>query len=100
MHYRRAEGGRGLTSVDDCIEIEVNSLFGYVVGSNEPLLKAIKYGDLLSPGAPEEAVKVKGTEACKENILHGQYQELTVGIMRSDSLDSPRKGTLKKEIEC
>ena len=30
LYYKRADGGRGLISVEDCVEIEVNSLYSYV----------------------------------------------------------------------
>ena len=42
LYYKRADGGRGLISVEDCVEIQVNSLYSYVERRKEPLLKAVK----------------------------------------------------------
>ena len=36
----RAQGGRGLVSVKDCIELERSNLFDYAASNNERLLKA------------------------------------------------------------
>ena len=99
LYYRRAEGGRSLISVENCVEIEVNSLFRYVEKSSEPFLKAVHDEDLLSPGTPQEIIKLQRMEAYTEKILHGQYEKLTVGVRSSDSWDWLRKGSLKKETE-
>ena len=99
LYYKRADGGRGLISVEDCVEIEVNSLFGYLERSKEPFLKAVKEENLLSSGTPKEAIKEKRMKSYKEKVLHGQYEKLTAGIRSSDSWEWLRKGTLKKETE-
>eukprot|EP00112_Aurelia_sp_Birch-Aquarium-sp1_P009261 Seg2045.5 transcript_id=Seg2045.5/GoldUCD/mRNA.D3Y31 product="hypothetical protein" protein_id=Seg2045.5/GoldUCD/D3Y31 len=59
LYYKRADGGRGLISVEDCVEIEVNSLFSYVEQSKEPFLKAVKEENLVSSGTPKDAIKAK-----------------------------------------
>lgn len=95
----RAEGGRGLISVEDCAEILVNSLFKYVESCNETFLKAVQDEDFIHPGTSKEIVKVKRIESYKEKFLHGQYEKLTVGIRSADSWAWLREGTLKKETE-
>lgn len=42
LYIKRAEGGRGMISAEDCVEIEINSLNKYIEGSIERLLKAVK----------------------------------------------------------
>ena len=39
---KRAEGGRGLRSLEDCVELECDSLAKYIQQSNEILLAAVK----------------------------------------------------------
>ena len=98
LYYKRADGGRGLSSVEDCVEIEVSSLYSYVERSKEPFLKAVKE-NLLGSGMPKEAIRVKRMESYKGKVLHGRYEKLTAGIRSSDSWEWRRKGTLKKETE-
>ena len=99
LYCKRADGGRGLISIEDCVEIEVNSLYSYVPRSKEPFLKAVKEENMLGSGMPKEAIRVKRMESYKEKVLHGQYEKLTAGIRSSDSWEWLRKGTLKKETE-
>ena len=98
LYYRRAEGGRGLISFEDCVTIEVNSLLRYVERSKEPFLKAVQDEDLTRPRMPKEITKVQRMEAYKEKALHGQYQ-LAVGIKSADSWTWLKKRTLKKETD-
>ena len=42
LYVKRSQGGRGLISVEDCVNIEVGSLYQYVVNSPESLLMATK----------------------------------------------------------
>ena len=40
LYLPRAQGGRGLLSVKDCVELERSNLFDYAANNNERLLKA------------------------------------------------------------
>ena len=42
LYVKRSQGGRGLISVEDCVNIEFGSLHKYVGGSSERLLMATK----------------------------------------------------------
>ena len=42
LYLKRAEGGRGLISVEDCVLIEKNCLYVYVSESKEKMLKVVK----------------------------------------------------------
>ena len=50
---KRSQGGRGLISVEDCVNIEVGSLYQYVVNSPEWLLMATKSENVLDEGEEE-----------------------------------------------
>ena len=88
-----------MISVEDCVEIEVNSLYSYLEGSKEPFLKAVNEENLSRSGTQKETIKAKRMEAHKEKVLHGQYEKLTEGIKSADSWEWLSKGTLKKETE-
>ena len=70
-YYKGVDGGGGLISVGNCVEIEVNSLYSYVERSKEPFLKSSKGRNLLGSGMPKEAIRVKRMESYKEKALHG-----------------------------
>ena len=40
LHIPRKEGGRGLTSIEDCLELAIRALKVYVHGSEERLIQA------------------------------------------------------------
>ena len=40
LHIPRNEGGRGLISIEDCVELAIRSLEVYVHGSEEKLIQA------------------------------------------------------------
>ena len=42
FHIRRTEGGRGLISFEDCVELAIRGLEVYVHGSEEILIKAAR----------------------------------------------------------
>lgn len=42
LHLPRKEGGRGLISMEDCVDIEKLSLKEYEMQSNEKLISAVK----------------------------------------------------------
>ena len=40
LYIQRAQGGRGLQSVKDCVELERSNLFDYTANNKDRLLKA------------------------------------------------------------
>ena len=50
LYVKKSQGGRGLISVEDCMNIEINSLWKHVEESNENLLVAVKDEQLLGEG--------------------------------------------------
>ena len=102
LYMKRESGGRGLISVEDCIEIESNSLLEYLSESQEPLLQAahienvVKVRDEVRSKADIE----KGhTEQRKEKNLHGQFEKATEELRGPETWDWLTRGTLKKETE-
>ena len=77
LHIIRKEGGRGLISIEDCVELAIK---GYVHGSEERLIQAArgdKIDGLEAVNVLKRSKKEEGLEDCEEKILHGQYLRQT-----------------------
>ena len=76
LYIARAEGGRGLIGVEDCVTLEVTSLVKYINKSMETTFKAVLRENILSV---EEATvdKTMMNEERKRKLvdkrLHGQF---------------------------
>ena len=69
------EGGRGLISIEDCVELAIRGLEVYVHGSEEILIQAArgdKIDGLEAASALKRSKKEKRLEDW-EKVLHGQY---------------------------
>ena len=77
LYLKRKDGGRGLISVEECVETESKGLHDYLAGSEEELLRFAKTEGVLKEDEMKEAYKsrVKGKKESewKEKALHGQY---------------------------
>ena len=80
LYIKRAEGGRGMISVEDCVEIVAKSLLKYIIESEEKLLKAVKDEGILGEGMSKEGIVEKRRNRYKEKPLHGQYVRSTEEI--------------------
>ena len=79
------EGGRGLISIEDCVELAIRGLEVYVHGSEERLIQAArdKIDGLEAASVLKKSKKEKRLEDWKEKVLHGQYLRKTKEV-RSD----------------
>ena len=80
------EEGRGLISIEDCVELSVSGLEAYVHGSEERLIQASrgdKIDGLEAAGVLKISKKAKKLEDWDEKVLHGQYLRYTKEV-RSD----------------
>ena len=77
LYIPRAQGGRGLLSVKDCVELERSNLFDYAANNNERLVKAATEELQLRTkidGKNKEEQENKSQAAWKEKkALHGQF---------------------------
>ena len=60
LYVKRCKGGRGLISVEDCVNIEINSLKKNIAESDKYLLVAVKNEQLLGK------VKRKGNDSIRK----------------------------------
>ena len=76
LYIPRKEGGRGLISIEDCVELAIRCLEVYVHGSEERLIQAArgdKIDGLEAASVLKRSKKEKRLEDWEEKVLHGQY---------------------------
>ena len=104
LYLPRKEGGRGLLSIQDCVENEENSLSIYAASSTEWLLKEVVKEKILPPirGSTAALKKQQMGERhaqWQEKQLHGKFLRDTEEVRGADSWRWNKKGFLKKETE-
>ena len=76
LYIPRKEGGRGLISIEDCVELAIRGLEVHVHGSEERLIQAAR-GDTIDGlevvSVLKRSKKEKRLEDWEEKVLHGQY---------------------------
>ena len=96
LYLPRNKGGRGMISVEDCVEIEIESLKVYVEASNESLLNAVE-GEQILRG---EKTKIEILESRKEKFmekpLHSQFVNKTEEVRDQESWNWLKKGNTEK----
>ena len=88
LYIPRKEGGRGLISIEDCVELAVRGLELYVHGSEERLIQAArgdKIDGLEAASVLKRSKNEKRLKDWEEKVLHGQYFRQTKKI-RSDQI--------------
>ena len=104
LYLPRKLGGRGICSIEDCVEEERRSIAMYLSQNQEELLKFARK-ELKLPTENEsklEFKKRKETEklsSWKEKKLHGQFAKDTDDIKTNESFNWLCKGELKRETE-
>ena len=101
LYSKRSEGGRGLMSVEDSANSEINRLSRYVEGCNGSLLEAVYKEEVLRCHATScEAAQLQRErkERFQEKQLHGQFWRNTL-IRDKKTWEWLKKGRLKKDME-
>ena len=102
LYLPRAQGGRGLVSVKDCIELERSNLFDYAASNNERLLKAATEELQLRTnidGKNKEERENERQAAWKEKTLHGQFLREGEGMQDQRRWQWLKEDELKRETE-
>ena len=76
LYIPTKEGGRGLISIEDCVELAIRDLEVYVHGSEEILIQASrgdKIDGLEAASILKRSKKEKRLKDWEEKVLHGQY---------------------------
>ena len=70
---KRSEGERGLLNVEDCVNIEVGSLFEYVVTSSERLLQAVTDENILDEGVTKQSIRPEMLTRYRNKEFYKQF---------------------------
>ena len=84
LYIPRKEVGRGLISIEDCVELAIRGLEVYVHGSEERLLQAArgyKIDGLEAASVLKRSNKEKRLEDWEEKVIHGQYLRQTKEVI-------------------
>ena len=100
LYIPRKEGGRGLISIEDCVELAIRRLEVYVHGSEERLIQAAR-GDKIdgveAASVLKRSKKEKRLEEWEEKVLHGQYLRQTKKVRSDQCRAWLQNGDLKRE---
>ena len=102
LYVGRKDGGRGLISIEECVENAVYGLRGYAEKSKEKLLSAANDWHEESEETVDDLKKRRAAERqekWKEKQMHGQFIRQTKDIADEKSWAWLRNGTLKRETE-
>lgn len=73
LYVKRSGEGRGLLSVEDCVDIKTNNFFLNVKANDERLFKAAKDENMLDEGKTREGIIAERLDRNKVKVFHGQY---------------------------
>ena len=103
LYLPRKEGGRGLISIEECVNKESKSLHGYLRETTEWMLQAALKEKLLNEQENLQDYQNRRHEEkirnWKEKDLHGEFVRQTADVAGEDSWRWLRNGFLKKETE-
>ena len=85
-----------MISVEDCVEMEINSMYQYILRSNEKLLRIVKEEEIVKEGTTKKDIAKNRENSYKEKALHGQFVRNTEQIRDQLSWNWLKQGNLKK----
>ena len=102
LYIPRKEGGRGLMSIKDCVDLAIRGLEVYVHGCEERLIQAAR-GDKIDGLEAASVLKRSKTEKrledWEEKVLHSQYFRQTREVRSDQCWAWLQNGDLKRETE-
>ena len=99
LYIPRKEGGRGLISIEDCVELAIRGLEVYVHGSEVRLIQAARgerIDGLEAASVLNRSKKEKRLEDWEEKVLRGQYLRQTKEVRSDQCWAWLQNGDLKK----
>ena len=102
LYIPRKEGGRGLISTEDCVELAIRGLEVHVHETEERLIltaRRDKIDGLETASVLKKSKKQKRLEDWEENVLHGQYLRQTKEVRSGQCWSWLQNGDLKRETE-
>ena len=105
LYMKRKNGGRGLTSIEECVASEVRNLDEYIANSKEEILSFVANEVPLQPDDIEgkneysSRIQKEKLDALIGMPLHGQFERETRDLKTEDSWAWLKNGDLKRETE-
>ena len=102
LYIPRKEGGRGLISIKDCVELAIRGLEVYVHGCEERLTKAASENKIVGLEVASVLKRSKIEKRLKdweEKLLHGHYLRQTKEVRSDQCWAWLQNGDLKRETE-
>ena len=103
LYVPRKEGGRGLISVEDCVNQAGILLETYVQSSEEKILKAVRRKGFETkkrlPVSFKERRRTENTQGWKEMALYGQFARQSEDLRNDETRTWLKEGKLKRETE-
>ena len=99
LYFKRSQGGRGLISLEDCVNVEVNSLRKYVESSDEKLLVLVGKENMLEEGEEKKEIQRLRRDKYSRKCFHGKFYTNTEEGKDCKTWDWLRRGNLKRETE-
>ena len=102
LYIPRIGGGRGLISIEDCVELAIRGLEVYFHGSEERLIRAArgdKIDGLEAATFLKRSKKEKRLKDWEEKFLHAQYFRQTKEVRSDQCWAWLQNGDLKRETE-
>ena len=98
LYIPRKEGGRGLISTEDCVELAIKGLEVYVHESDERLIQAAR-GDKIDglEAASVLSKKEKRLKDLEEKVLYCQYLRQTKEVRTDQCWEWLQNGDFKRE---
>ena len=102
LYVKRPKGGRGMISIEECVNVEVNNLNKYIQDSQERMLKAVdkeKRKKEKDPGKDTILYSEEHVQRYCEKPLHRQSVTGAEQIRHQKTWEWIKRGKLKKESE-
>ena len=103
LYVPRSKGGRGLQSIEECVNTEKRSLGQHLKNNEDEWLRNAWEEDLIIENEDPEIYKEETSKArmegWKNKSMHGQFLRETKDLASSDTWQWLQRGELKKETE-
>ena len=103
LYAPRKEGGKGLLSIEDCVNIENRALGQYLKKSEDEWLRSAWDENLIKvdedPEKYKDRMKTSRNQEWHTKPMHGQFIRQTKELASSESWTWLQRGELKKETE-
>ena len=103
LYIPREEGGKGLMSIEECVNTEIRALGQYLQSSQEEWLKNAWEEKVIKENEDPNTYKKEKAERRKRDwyakTMHGQFMRQTSQLASKESWQWLERGELKKETE-